>query len=108
MSVKQISAIDLQKRLQSTEKQPVLLDVREPQEFQYARIEGSMLIPMGEIPQRVEELDAQQEFVVICHHGVRSQQVAEFLVYSGFESIYNLTGGIDTWSSVCDPSVPRY
>ncbi len=108
MSVKQISVTQLHQRLESPEIPPVLLDVREVQEYQYARIEGSVLIPMGEIPQRKLELDQDHEIVVICHHGVRSQQVADYLVDSGFGNILNLTGGIDAWSIQCDTSVARY
>ena len=108
MSVKQISVKQLQQRLESPEVPPVLLDVRETQEYQYARIEGSVLIPMGEVPQRKQELNQELEIVVICHHGVRSQQVADYLVYSGFGNISNLTGGIDAWSIQCDTSVARY
>ena len=85
-----------------------MLDVREPHEFQYARIEGSTLIPLNQIPQRLQELDRSLEIVVICHHGMRSQQAAYFLDRQGFERILNLSGGIDAWSKECDVSVPRY
>jgi len=86
----------------------LLLDVREPAEYQYARIDNSVLIPLNQIPQRLHELDPLGEIVVICHHGMRSQKAAEFLVQSGFTNIANLTGGIDAWSCYCDSSVPRY
>lgn len=107
MSVKQISATELKARIQN-EENLFLLDVREPNEFQYASIENSVLIPLNQIPQRLGELDTQQEIVVICHHGMRSQQAASYLVHSGFKSIANLAGGIDAWSCHCDSSVPRY
>ncbi len=107
MSVKQVSATELKARIQN-EENLFLLDVREPHEFQYARIENSVLIPLNQIPQRLGELDQQQEIVVICHHGMRSQQAASFLVHSGFKNIANLVGGIDAWSCNCDSSVPRY
>jgi len=107
MSIKQISATELKARIQN--EQPLfLLDVREPNEFEYAHIENSMLIPLNQIPQRLDELDPQQEMVVICHHGVRSRQACMYLVNSGFKNISNLTGGIDAWSCDCDSSVPRY
>lgn len=107
MSIKQISATELKARIQN--EQPLfLLDVREPNEFQYARIENSVLIPLNQIPQRLGELNPQQEMVVICHHGVRSRQACMYLVNSGFENVSNLTGGIDAWSCNCDSSVPRY
>ncbi len=88
-------------------KRPVLLDVREPWEFALSRIEGSKLVPMGEVPVRLAELDPRAETVVICHHGIRSADVALFLSRSGFEKVLNLEGGLDAYSDV-DPSVPHY
>lgn len=87
---------------------PFLLDVREPWEFETCHIEGSTLIPMGQIPQRFEELDSEQETVVICHHGRRSLQIAEYLEHAGFTNLINLTGGIDAWSHDVDPNMPTY
>lgn len=107
MAVKSISATELQTRLQNGD-QLFLLDVREPNEFAYARIENSVLIPLGQIPYKLTELDPQQEIVAICHHGVRSMQACQYLVRSGFENVWNLTGGIDAWSCNCDSSVQRY
>jgi rhodanese-related sulfurtransferase len=107
MTVKQFSAIALKDRIEQQEPL-VLLDVREPNEFQYSRIENSVLIPLNQIPQRLAELDPLQETVVICHHGIRSQMAAQFLVKSGFKNIANLVGGIDAWSCECDDSVLRY
>ncbi len=107
MSIRQISATALKTRIQN--KDPLfLLDVREPNEFQYAHIKNSVLIPLNQVPQRMDELNPQQEIVVICHHGVRSRQACMYLVNAGFENITNLTGGIDAWSRDCDSSVPRY
>ncbi len=107
MSVIQISAKDLQKK-RSAAEELVLLDVRELNEFEYARIEGSQHIPLNQIPQRMNEIDNTVCCVVICHHGMRSQQAADFLVHSGFSNIYNLSGGIDAWSVDCDNTVLRY
>jgi rhodanese-related sulfurtransferase len=107
MSIKQISAIELKARIQN-EPHLFLLDVREPNEFEYARIENSILIPLNQIPQRLDELNPEQEMVVICHHGVRSRQACVYLVNSGFKNVINLTGGIDAWSCECDSSIPRY
>ena len=87
---------------------PLLLDVREPWEWQAARIEGAKHIPMREVPARVEEIDRGQEVVAICHHGGRSQQVAMFLEKNGFAKIHNLVGGVDAWSRTVDPAVPLY
>ena len=87
---------------------PLLLDVREPWEHEKARIEGSQLLPMGEITARVGELDRTREVVAICHHGGRSPQVAVFLEKNGFANVHNLSGGVDAWSRTVDPSVPLY
>jgi rhodanese-related sulfurtransferase len=87
---------------------PVLLDVREPWEYEKARIEGSQLVPMREVPARVGEIDEGKEVVAICHHGGRSMQVAMFLEKQGFNRVHNLVGGIDAWSRTVDPSVPTY
>lgn len=107
MTVKQLTALQLKKRLEEA-ADLLLLDVREPIEFQYARINNSVLIPLNQLPDRIDELDPKQETVVICHHGIRSQQAAYFLADSGFVNIANLTGGIDAWSVHCDRIVPRY
>jgi rhodanese-related sulfurtransferase len=66
------------------------------------------LVPLNQIPSRLSELNPQQEIVVICHHGMRSLQAANYLVQSGYKNIANLTGGIDAWSCKCDSSVRRY
>jgi rhodanese-related sulfurtransferase len=84
-----------------------LLDVREPWEFGMARIEGSRLIPMNALPERVAELDPAAETVVICHHGARSAYVTRALERSGFPNVWNLEGGLDAYSQV-DDSIPRY
>ena len=85
-----------------------LLDVRENWEFETARIDGSTLIPMGEIAARVSELDPKSEIVVICHHGGRSMQVAVFLERQGFSSVHNLAGGVDAWARSVDSTMPTY
>ncbi len=87
---------------------PLLLDVREPWEWQTARIEGSQHMPMREVPARLGELDREREVVAICHHGGRSQQVAMFLQKNGFAKVHNLVGGVDAWSRTIDPAVPVY
>jgi len=105
----QLSEIDpteLKRRLSEGE-QPLILDVREPWEIATASLAGTLNIPMGDIPSRLAELDPDRETIVMCHHGVRSAQVAMYLSRNGFECVLNLSGGIDAWSDV-DPSVPRY
>jgi len=92
----------------ASRERPVLLDVREPWEYEKARIEGSRLVPMREVPARLAEIDDDSEVVAICHHGGRSMQVAVFLEKQGFKRVHNLKGGIDAWSRTVDPSVPIY
>jgi rhodanese-related sulfurtransferase len=87
--------------------QPELLDVREPWEFELARIEGSRLIPLSELPDRFTELDPAAETVVICHRGSRSAYVTQALERAGFAKVLNLEGGLDAYADV-DESVPRY
>ena len=89
-------------------EKPVLLDVREPWEFEKARIEGATLIPMRELASRLAQIDEDKEVVAICHHGGRSMQVAMFLEKQGFKRVHNLVGGIDAWSRTVDPAVPLY
>ncbi|HEX3438346.1 MAG TPA: rhodanese-like domain-containing protein [Pseudacidobacterium sp.] len=87
----------------------VLLDVREPGEYAVARIEGSILMPMGDVPGRANhELDPDAHIVTICHHGVRSMNVAVWLRNQGFEQAQSLRGGIDAWASMIDPAMARY
>jgi rhodanese-related sulfurtransferase len=90
----------------------LLLDVREPWEVERAALRLPAVavrnIPVVRIPDALDELDASQSIVCICHHGVRSLQVVAFLERNGFESVYNLAGGIDAWSTQVDPGVPRY
>ena len=107
MFVKQLSAIELKNKILQKENL-FLLDVREPHEFKYTNIANSILIPLNQIPNRLNELDKDHEIVVICHHGMRSQQAANYLIQSGFKNISNLTGGIDAWSCNSDNSVLRY
>lgn len=107
MAVKHITAAELKSQL-TTDKDLFLLDVREPVEYQLARIENSILIPLNQIPHRLQEIAYDKEIVVICHHGMRSLQAANFLTQVGFKNISNLVGGIDAWSLECDSSVSRY
>jgi rhodanese-related sulfurtransferase len=92
----------------STRAQPLLLDVREPWEYETCHLANSQLIPMSSIPARQEELDPQQAVVCICHHGARSMQVAAFLERAGFENVTNLTGGIHGWALQVDGAMPTY
>ncbi|KAB8043900.1 rhodanese-like domain-containing protein [Janthinobacterium aquaticum] len=87
---------------------PLLLDVREPWEFDTCRIEGATLMPMQSIPGRIDDLDEDAEIVCICHHGARSLQVAAFLEHHGFGKVSNLTGGVHAWALQVDGSMPKY
>jgi rhodanese-related sulfurtransferase len=88
----------------------VLIDCREQEEFAIARIDGARLIPMGEIPIRLAELEPWRDkpIIVHCHHGVRSLRVARFLREKGFSQACSMRGGIEAWSVEIDPNVPRY
>ena len=85
-----------------------LLDVREPWEIDIARIDGSIYIPMNQVPDRHHELDASMPVAVLCHSGGRSVRVATYLAQQGFDRVTNITGGIDSWSIDVDTSIPRY
>lgn len=87
---------------------PALLDVREAWEQDRALIAGSVTLPMSQIVERMSELDADRDWVVVCHHGMRSYQVAMYLERAGFPRVYNLQGGIDAWAREIDPAMPRY
>jgi rhodanese-related sulfurtransferase len=107
--MKQLGATQLAAWLGDAAKaKPVLLDVREAWEYQTCHIAGSVHVPMGEIPARAAEIDPQAQVVVICHHGGRSMQVGMFLEKSGYASVHNLAGGLDSWAKTVDPSMPVY
>ena len=89
-------------------EQPVLLDVREPWEFERARIQGAQLVPMREVAGRLDEIDPAKPVVAICHHGGRSMQIALFLEKAGYNNVHNLVGGVDAWSRTVDPAIPLY
>lgn len=87
---------------------PLLLDVREPWEWEVARIEGSQHIPLGQLPGRIAEVDTRREIVTICHHGMRSLSARELLKGAGFARVRSLAGGIDAWAEEVDGTVGRY
>ncbi len=105
--IPEITPVELKQKMDA--HQPfVLIDVREPHEYQICRIPGSKLIPLGEVPKRMNELDSADEIVVHCKSGMRSARAVELLMKSGFGKIHNLKGGILAWSDQVDPSVPKY
>jgi len=86
-----------------------LLDVREPWEYETARLEGAKLMPMGDVPSRAhQELDPEDHIIVYCHHGVRSMSVTAWLRQQGFEKAQSMAGGIDAWARRVDQKVPVY
>ncbi len=103
----EITAAELKKRLDAGEK-ILLVDVREPWEYEMCRIEGAKLIPMQAVPANLQSLDVEEPVICYCHHGMRSLDVAVWLQRQGVESARSLAGGIDKWSAEIDPKVPRY
>ncbi len=106
--MREFSATELHAYLESAPEQPLLLDVREPWEFDKARIEGSTLVPMRSVPAQLQGLDPDREIVVICHHGIRSRMVGRFLESQGFSNIINLSGGVASWASDVDRKMATY
>ncbi|HEY0074840.1 MAG TPA: molybdopterin-synthase adenylyltransferase MoeB [Abditibacteriaceae bacterium] len=105
--VEAINARQLQEAL-ATGRKLTLLDVREPQEWDIATLPGAKLIPLNDLPSRMNELDTADEMVVYCHHGMRSARAIGFLQKMGFSKLKNLAGGIDAWASQIDTEMPRY
>lgn len=87
---------------------PLLIDVREAWEVDVASIPGTVHIPLGEIPERISELDPESEVIILCRSGARSGQVASFLQQKGHKAVWNLKGGILAWSDEVDPRIPKY
>lgn len=98
------------KRMQDEKADFLLLDVRQPQEYEHVKIDGAELIPLPHLAARLSELEQHRNraIVVHCHHGGRSMQATMFLRQQGFANVKNLAGGIDAWSLQIDPSKPRY
>jgi rhodanese-related sulfurtransferase len=106
----EIAPADVKRKLDAGEKLH-LIDVREPNEFALAHIEGSELIPMRQVPAELQTLEARADeapLIVFCHHGVRSLNVVNWLRQQGLDACQSMAGGIDAWSLIIDPSVPRY
>jgi rhodanese-related sulfurtransferase len=101
---------DVKRRIDAGES-VVFIDVREPEEYAIATIQGSELVPMRSVPANLQSLEAKAEdaaLVIYCHHGIRSLQVANWLREQGVEDCQSMAGGIDAWSLEIDPSIPRY
>jgi sulfur-carrier protein adenylyltransferase/sulfurtransferase len=104
--IPQITVLELKQRLDAGDNL-MILDVREPFEYQIANI-GGTLIPMNEVPQRLAEIDRDREIVVQCRSGGRSQRVAQFLAAQGYPNVKNLAGGILAWADQIDSSITKY
>lgn len=100
--------IDQFKEMRDNGNEFTLLDVREYHEYDIANIEGSVLIPLGEVADRLDELNPDDEIVIHCHHGGRSMRATQYLRDQGFKNVKNLAGGIDAWAEKYDPDMPRY
>ena len=105
--MEEITVTELAARMKDDDA-PIVIDVREPDEFAYARVEGAQLMPLGGIMNWMQELDPEKDYVMLCHTGNRSAYATMILRQMGFKSVRNLVGGIDAWSALVDPSVPRY
>lgn len=106
--MQEITATELKKRMDAGEDVQIV-DVRQPDEFEYAKIEGAKLIPLGEIMRRIDELDDSRELILQCKAGGRSAQAIQFLTRAGYKGeMTNLAGGITAWSNEVDPTVPKY
>lgn len=106
--MRQLTPRQLKDYLPQADPPPLLLDVREPWEYEICRIDGSQLVPMGQIHTVAGTLDPTRELVAICHHGIRSLQVARYLEHMGHARVINLQGGIDAWAREIDPQMPVY
>ena len=106
--MQQMTALQLKQYLEQAAEPPLLLDVREPWEYQICHLDNSLLIPMGQIPVELEQLNPDREIVVICHHGIRSQQVGYYLEHVGFERVINLAGGVEAWARDIDLDMAVY
>ncbi len=103
----EVTVAELAEKLKSANP-PLLIDVRQANEFAYCRIPGAELRPLGEIQTWSRDLDPEAEIVLQCHTGIRSAQAANYLARLGFKHVYNLEGGIDAWAAEIDPDMPRY
>ena len=106
--MREFSALQLKAYLEEREDQPLLLDVRQPWEFDVCKIENSVLLPMSQIPTEAEALDLERETVVICHHGMRSRSIGRYLEQIGFDNVINLSGGVAQWAKTVDNQMPTY
>jgi len=106
--IRQLTVSELKEKLSKGSHDFVVIDVREPWELAVCSLPGAVSIPMRAIPARYPELSKDTELVLMCHHGVRSQHVAQYLQSQGFEKLSNLVGGINAWANEIDPKMAKY
>ncbi|MDH5711913.1 MAG: rhodanese-like domain-containing protein [Gammaproteobacteria bacterium] len=106
--MREFDAKQLEHYLKTCDSRPLLLDVRQPWEYDICRIAGSQLIPMAQVLHQIDELDKNRETVVICHHGIRSRQIGYYLEQAGFDNVINLKGGVDAWAKIIDNTMATY
>ncbi len=106
--IRQLTVRELKEQLDKGTPNLVVIDVREPWELNVCSLPGAVSIPMRAIPARYPELPKDAEIVVVCHHGIRSQQVANYLERMGFDKLNNLVGGVAAWAREIDPNMPTY
>lgn len=104
----ELSPAALREILETAEIRPLLVDVREPWEFEICRLEDALLVPLRQLPALVDEWDREQDITLICHHGVRSRLAGQYLEQCGFECVFNLSGGLAAWTRDVDPALPTY
>ena len=106
--MEQLDPVALKSHLESKPRDVLLLDVREPWEYERCRIEGSVNVPLARVPDATDIWGTAREVVVICHHGMRSYQAGILLERAGVERVVNLAGGVDAWAQSVEPNMPRY
>jgi rhodanese-related sulfurtransferase len=106
--IRQLTPRELKAWLDQPGENPLVLDVREAWERRICVLPEAVHIPMGQIPARLEEIEGERDVVILCHHGIRSQQVALYLEREGFTRLHNLRGGIDAWAKDVDPGMATY
>lgn len=107
MSVPEVSPTELAAELAGPNP-PVLVDVREADELQISALKHTHHIPIGEIPERLDELDPEADLVIVCRSGARSAKVTQYLLENGFKKVRNLVGGVNLWAELIDPTMRKY
>ncbi len=106
--MQQLEPAQVKQHLENADPKPILVDVREPNEFAICSIEGAVNIPLSRFAEALNRLDPDQEIVLICHHGMRSMQAGMFLQGHGYHKLINVKGGINAWAHEVDPEMARY